>query len=376
MTRVFPKMPISQYPAGRQPPAGRLIHYIIPSGSRRGQAPCAVVFHSDRPACGYGVSRDGWVNWSGNRNPAAAGGPRPSGTPGVLIGMADAPSLQRRWPIHGWIGLGLVLVFWTLDWSLRGLRTQWAFFPLWLGYCLLVDALAWRRTGTSLLARSRRGYAMLFLLSIPGWWLFELLNLRTQNWRYDGAEHFTSLEYFALCSLSFSTVMPAVFGTAELVGSFAWLRGLGRGPRLAPTRMTLIVLFLLGWLMLGLLLACPRWFFPLMWLSVYLILEPINTALGNRSLLRYTAAGDWRPHLALSAGCLICGFCWEMWNYWSYPKWFYHVPLFGFLPVFEMPVLGYLGYLVFAWELFALYHLLAGKWGKVEYVQVCTESPV
>ena len=83
------------------------------------------------------------------------------------------------------------------------------------------------------------------------------------------------------------------------------------------------MLFLLGWLMLGLLLTWPRCFFPLLWLSVYLILEPINAALGNRSLLRYTAAGDWRPHLALSVGCLICGFFWEMWNYYSYPKWVY-----------------------------------------------------
>ena len=88
-------------------------------------------------------------------------------------------------------------------------------------------------------------------------------------------------------------------------------------------------------------------------------------ALGNRSLLRYTAAGNWRPHLALSLGCLICGFFWEMWNYYSYPKWIYDVPVVGFLRVFEMPLLGYLGYLAFAWELFALYHLLAGSRGRL-----------
>jgi hypothetical protein len=180
------------------------------------------------------------------------------------------------------------------------------------------------------------------------------------------------LQYFALCSLSFSTVMPAVFGTAELVGAFGWLQRLGRGPTLAPTRMNLIVLFLLGWFMLALLLLWPRWFFPFLWLSVYLILEPINAAVGNRSLLRYTAVGDWRPHLALSLGCLICGFFWEMWNYWSYPKWVYHVPVFAFPRVFEMPLLGYLGYVVFAWELFALYHLLAGvsrRLGGGDFVQ-------
>ena len=81
---------------------------------------------------------------------------------------------------------------------------------------------------------------------------------------------------------------------------------------------------------------------------------------GNRSLLHYTAGGDWRPHAASSLGCLICGFSWEMWNFYSYPKWIYDVPFVGFLRLFEMPLVGYLGYVVFAWELFALYHLLAG----------------
>jgi hypothetical protein len=56
-------------------------------------------------------------------------------------------------------------------------------------------------------------------MSAPAWWLFELLNLRTQNWIYLGAEHFSNLEYFFWTTLSFTTVMPAVFGSAELVGS-------------------------------------------------------------------------------------------------------------------------------------------------------------
>ena len=45
-------------------------------------------------------------------------------------------------------------IFWTLNWGLSGLRTQWAFFPLWLGYCLTIDGLVLWRTGTSLLTRS------------------------------------------------------------------------------------------------------------------------------------------------------------------------------------------------------------------------------
>jgi hypothetical protein len=49
-----------------------------------------------------------------------------------------------------------------------------------------------------------------------------------------------------------------------------------------------------------------------------------------------------------------------MWNYYSYPKWVYNVPFLGFARVFEMPILGYGGYLPFSLELFALYHLVVG----------------
>ena len=49
-----------------------------------------------------------------------------------------------------------------------------------------------------------------------------------------------------------------------------------------------------------------------------------------------------------------------MWNFYSYPKWLYRVPSVGFLHIFEMPLLGYGGYIPFSLELFALYHLVVG----------------
>jgi hypothetical protein len=146
------------------------------------------------------------------------------------------------------------MVFWALNWSLPGLRTHWAFTPLWLGYCLLVDALVYLRKGHSPLTRSPRAYAGLFVVSIPGWWLFELVNWRTRNWHYLGREFFTDLQYTLLASLSFSTVMPAVFGTAELASTFPWIARLGTGPRIPLRRGTLIALFGCGCLMLALLL--------------------------------------------------------------------------------------------------------------------------
>jgi len=282
---------------------------------------------------------------------------------------------RRLWPRHGWLGLMLIAVFWPINWGLDGMRTHWGFFPLWLGYCLVVDALVASRKGTSLLTRSRLGFAGLFAASVPSWWLFELINSRTQNWVYL-SDPMGDLEYTVLASLSFSTVMPAVFGTAELVGTFGWICRLGPGPRLVPSRRLLVSSFVAGWVMLALLLAWPRYCFPLVWLSVYFILEPVNAWLGYRTLFEFTRHRDWRPVLALWVGCLVCGLFWEMWNYWSYPKWTYHVPFVGGLKVFEMPVLGYGGYLPFALELHALYHLMLGLVGRPrwDYVRLVPDA--
>ena len=62
---------------------------------------------------------------------------------------------------------------------------------MWLGYCLAMDGLVFWRTGTSLLKRSLSKYVGLFLVSAPVWWIFELLNVRTQNWVYQGATQFS-----------------------------------------------------------------------------------------------------------------------------------------------------------------------------------------
>ena len=52
--------------------------------------------------------------------------------------------------------------------------------------------------------------------------------------------------------------------------------------------------------------------------------------------------------VALSAmAALVCGFFWGMWNYYSYAKWVYAIPHVQRFRVFEMPVLGYVGYLPF-----------------------------
>jgi len=129
-----------------------------------------------------------------------------------------------------WTGIILILTFWLINWKSAGLRTHWAFFPLWAGYCLFVSSLVSARRAPSLLTRNFRAYLGLFLVSMPIWWLFELINWHTNNWSYQGRESFSNGELFFLSSLSFSVVVPAVFGTAELVATFSWVKKLTTGP--------------------------------------------------------------------------------------------------------------------------------------------------
>ncbi len=277
---------------------------------------------------------------------------------------------MTRW---GWIGLGILAVCWPLNWLLPGPRTHFLFFPLWLGLILVMDSLVFRRKGSSPLSRDPAMFVALFILSAPFWWLFELLNRRVQNWHYVGVE-LHPVVYFLLASLAFSTVIPGVLEASELVSSFL------KKPLLTGWKMT--VHPALGWGMMAggiitllALLLWPRYFFPFIWICLFLIAEALNYMLGHKSLVVYWQRGEWRPTFALFGGVLICAFFWEFWNYWSWPKWIYTVPFFDFLHIFEMPLLGYGGYLPFALEIYSFYNLVQGlmRWPG-HYVRLLPEG--
>src|SRR5262245_27375409 len=127
------------------------------------------------------------------------------------------------------------------------------------------------RTGTSIWTRSRKEFALLFAASSPVWWMFEVINNRTHNWEYLGSGQFTRFQYYLLCTISFSTVMPAVFETAELVRSFDWMRRLGHARRLRKSGRLEVGFFVVGVTMVLLTLMWPRYFYPFVWTSLVLV---------------------------------------------------------------------------------------------------------
>lgn len=214
---------------------------------------------------------------------------------------------------------------------------------------------------------SRPGFFIaLFPLSGAFWWCFEYLNRFVQNWHYLGIEDLGPWQYFLNATLSFSTVLPAVIGTVEFLKSFPnWFQSLtGFFPLDVRhhTRWGWIVLICVATALAGIGIR-PDYLFPLLWIAPFLIITSIQAIVGEETVVSSLKHGDWRPVVVPALAALICGFFWEMWNYNSLAHWEYSLPFVQRFQVFEMPVLGYAGYLLFGLECVAVAGLLRNRGG-------------
>jgi hypothetical protein len=94
----------------------------------------------------------------------------------------------------------------------------------------------------------------------------------------------------------------------------------------------------------------PDTLFSLLWIAPLLIILSLQSLFRAPTLLTEVAAGDWRTVISSALAALICGWFWEMWNAGSLAHWTYSIPYVQRFMIFEMPVLGYAGYLPFGLE--------------------------
>ena len=276
------------------------------------------------------------------------------------------PSPTCAFPWWGWLGVITGASTWILAWT----RFPWfarfqphTFTPLWLSFILVINALCCQRTGHCMMIDRTRFFLLLFPISSVFWWFFEYLNRFVQNWSYTGV-HYSSWEYFCYATLSFSTVLPAVLGTREWIAGSSWARqGFGNfRPFIFPHPK------IWAWIALvisGAGLACigvwPNYLFSLLWVSPLLIIVSLQNISEDSHIFSRVPHGDWRHVLTASLAALICGFFWEMWNYYSLAKWKYSIPFVHRYQIFEMPVLGYAGYLPFGLQCAVIAHIFRGK---------------
>jgi hypothetical protein len=259
---------------------------------------------------------------------------------------------------HGILGIALLVLGEALIVSRTRPASDFYFPFVWLGFILLLDSAVFRQTERSLFMTRRRIFLFMFPVSSAFWWLFELFNQAVNNWIYVGAERYTSLGFVAFASLDFSTVLPAVWTAAYFI--FALLPRGSTAPSAAERvpNIVLVGMGVGGAACIALPIAQPGYFFGLIWWSLFLLLDPFNYHLGRPSIVGAIYSRNWRLPLSFALGALLCGFCWECWNFWSQPKWIYLIPHVGFWHIFEMPLLGYGGYLPFGLELFAMTNLV------------------
>lgn len=256
-----------------------------------------------------------------------------------------------------WTGLAIawIATWWIVAWTrfdCFAAIQHHTFTPLWLGYIALVNAMTFSRTGRCMITHERGRLAGLFVASAAFWWFFEYLNRFVQNWRYEGVANFAPLEYFIFATLSFATVLPAVLGTAELLESFILPNALTRCSVRLPrgTRGGAWALLFVACIGLGGIGVWPDYFFPLLWLAPLLILTAFRQMRGEATIFTPATQGDWHRIAVLMTAALVCGFFWELWNLHSLAKWIYQVPFVYRWKLFEMPALGFAGYLPFGLE--------------------------
>ena len=258
-------------------------------------------------------------------------------------------------PWWGWLGFLAAISSWVLAWA----RFDWfsifqahTFTPLWISYILVINAMTYRKKGRCMMLNRPAFFLSLFPFSSLFWWFFEYLNRFVQNWHYVGV-NFTPCEYFWYSTLSFSTVLPAVLGTREWLLTFPLLNKAFVSfcpiKSLRSKALACTILFLSS-----LSLACtgiwPDYLFPLLWISPLLVIVSVQVLMDKCSIFDGVTDGDWRIIISSACSALLCGFFWEMWNYYSLAKWEYTVSYVHAYQIFEMPVLGYAGYLPFELE--------------------------
>ena len=254
------------------------------------------------------------------------------------------------------LGLG-----WALAWSDEIVPPEWrrySFTPIWLGYIVAMNAVVYRRSGRSLLTHRTGWFLALFPVSALFWWLFEHLNQFVDNWHYSGIVAHGDWDYFLQATAPFATVLPAVAST------WSWLR---QQPRMETVSLPAVrahsslggVALLAGIAALSGIGVWPESLFAFLWLAPLLLLCGLQQLLVGETFLAPLKRGDWRPLLQPMLAALLCGVLWELWNYGSSAKWHYSVPYVQRFHLFEMPLLGYAGYLPFGLECAVVMDLVA-----------------
>ncbi|MGC8867141.1 MAG: hypothetical protein ACP5IO_06415 [Elusimicrobiales bacterium] len=251
---------------------------------------------------------------------------------------------------------GSILMF-----SLSTLMCFWEINPFyrfyyifaWYSYIIFVDGIIFSIKAESLILSRPKEFLHILVLSIGWWFFFEIANISLKNWNYIMLPYDKTERYLGYI-LSYATVLPAIFETAELIETIGIFKNAGiKKINLSLKDTTTFIS--VGFLMFVLSITIPSVFFPFIWVSLIGVFDPLNWKMQENSFLDDINKGDGERIYTLFIAGIVCGFMWEMFNYKAGAKWTYTLAYLNSPKLFEMPLAGYLGFGFFAMECYSFY---------------------
>jgi hypothetical protein len=282
----------------------------------------------------------------------------------------------KRFLAFGWIGLIIIVIAEIL--LIIDVKIVKAFFTpiVWTGYILFIDALLNKLSGKSYLTHRRKTFFLMLPVSLGCWLVFEAYNLHLMNWEYINLPENMVVRIIGYV-WSFTTIFPGVLLTSEVIDNWKIFDRF-KSRNFVISKRTLIFWLLIGASFLIVPIILPtnyaKYLFALVWIGFVFLFDPINAFFDEHSLFIDLRTRKINKLFSLFLSGVICGFLWEFWNYWATTKWIYILPFLQEPKIFEMPVVGFLGFLPFAVECYVMWIFIKFIIQKLLKVEILSEA--
>lgn len=268
-------------------------------------------------------------------------------------------------PIWFWIGLVMFAVTLTVLWGKFNepkWLINWAVLPLFWGFTLMLDGWVYiRKGGSSIIRNSLQKLIGIGVASISGWMIFEYLNFFVdENWLYPMGGLIPPAEFMLYAMIGSSGLLPMAFEWYSLLLTFEKFKyKYSQGPKITFPSWLQTLCMILCFAGLFAISFFPNDLSGLLWIAPLVVISVALCKLDIWTPFRSVRDGNWGPLLIMALTYFIQGVLCECWNYFSAyhvngqpitvnpDYWTYSIPFVNVLHVFEMPLLGLLGYLPF-----------------------------
>lgn len=276
---------------------------------------------------------------------------------------------QKHLPVWFYIGIAITVTFGILifgNFTEPKFLVYYGFIPTFWGYSMILDGIVYKRTnGNSFFSNSIRLLIPMATSSTLCWAIFAYMNFFVDaNWYYPIGNYISQPAFYLYAFAGGMTLTPLVIINYQLLKTFPKLtQRFSYGPKIILPKNIRIAVLIGTLALMYAVTHFPFLLFPMLWLGPAIILGLVLDFIGLWTPFKPIAEkGNWSPLALVALAGLFQGFLWEGTNYFSASHhpfaadvpgyWIYSLPYVNVLHIFEMPLLGFFGYMpyaVFCW---------------------------